>query len=562
MELANNDEKSVPLKQCFFISFSVLSGIIFSIKNERLLVTVFCFIISIIICFLLFVFKRTGLQKFVYRMNLLDSSVQQKLVICFCSLLTCCLYLKNSVFFNKRVLAVIDISALLSKHINIDANLFLIILSVLIGIVIFPAVYIIWKAVVLKIFPLVRSFLKGMSKFEIMFVVISFSVVLFWVIFATIRDTVFFKYMESGTFTYDGVFGADSGYIFYFDYLCSPILDDVRHPMMGLVSLPACMLAWIFGMILSSSSLFHININLAYGIGLVLAQSLCVAFIGIMLYRMIRPITSEIFSKIFIFFYAVSCPALLYSLIIERYAFISFYLILFIYVIQRQASYKLKLAGFIAAVGTISTSVLLVPYLLKDCRGRKVLYKRIMYLFTVAFFIIFFTGRLAMLLNVLNVSGRFISGSGNVLHVENIWHFFSFILSLFIIPNWHVAGRSIVMSPIAITISWNHFISIIIVLLCVLGLILGRKERMIRITVIWILLSIFLVGILGLGCKINETVLYSLYFSWAFLIPLSYALYKLLRDRIAFVLLFFFGVIMFFYNSIKLFNMITAVMFK
>jgi hypothetical protein len=29
MELANNDEKSVPLKQCFFISFSVLSGIIF-----------------------------------------------------------------------------------------------------------------------------------------------------------------------------------------------------------------------------------------------------------------------------------------------------------------------------------------------------------------------------------------------------------------------------------------------------------------------------------------------------------------------------------------------------
>jgi len=55
-----------------------------------------------------------------------------------------------------------------------------------------------------------------------------------------------------------------------------------------------------------------------------------------------------------------------------------------------------------------------------------------------------------------------------------------------------------------------------VLVLCVLGAWLGRRERLVQISAWWCAISVVLLLGLGWGTAENGLILYGLYFSWAF----------------------------------------------
>ena len=65
---------------------------------------------------------------------------------------------------------------------------------------------------------------------------------------------------------------------------------------------------------------------------------------------------------------------------------------------------------------------------------------------------------------------------------------------------------------------------VVLLVLCVLGAVVGRKERLVQLSAWWCAFSVVLLVGMGWGTAENGLILYGLYFSWAFYVLLRKAL--------------------------------------
>ena len=76
-----------------------------------------------------------------------------------------------------------------------------------------------------------------------------------------------------------------------------------------------------------------------------------------------------------------------------------------------------------------------------------------------------------------------------------------------------------------------NLLGIIILVLVTISFILNKKDKLSKISYYWVIFSVLLLCVVGWGTQENGLVLYSLYFSWAFII-LIYNLFKWIFNKL------------------------------
>ena len=127
--------------------------------------------------------------------------------------------------------------------------------------------------------------------------------------------------------------------------------------------------------------------------------------------------------------------------------------------------------------------------------------------------------------------------------------FLYFVQSIFIAPKSHILADTL---PVAYRLDDVNFICLIgiaILILCLISFILNRKNKLALISFLWIIFSFLILCIFGWGTAENGLILYSLYFSWAYIVLIYLLIDKLIKnDKIKTILLFAIVIILLFFN--------------
>lgn len=226
---------------------------------------------------------------------------------------------------------------------------------------------------------------------------------------------------------------------------------------------------------------------------------------------------------------------LLFSVMMEQYIVSLFWLVLFLYMsLERLPA---RGAALLGGAGALVTSAAAFPWMLEpdDLRpvrgaGKKALAAVGSFLFALLFF-----RRADVLLNLrdlrrlLYFTGEHVPAAGRVLQYLN------FVSACLFAP---AAGPDAVSAG---HLSWQlaavtavKLSGAAVLLLCVLGAVLTRREPLTRACAWWCAFSAVLLCLLGWGTAENGLVLYILYFGWAFLLLLrQLAAWALEKCRLA-----------------------------
>lgn len=295
--------------------------------------------------------------------------------------------------------------------------------------------------------------------------------------------------------------------------------NDVRQPLFEVFSAPFAILAYVLSKIL----FFLPN---GYAICLSIIQGLLILFCIVMLVRLLKV---KGMTKIFILaIFTLTYPTFLFSLCIEQYAFAQFYLILFLYNYfnRREES---RYLSYTAATGTLSTSGILF-FLIPRRRGFVNWMKEIGYAFLsfCSVFVVF--GRLIYLLYMSENVRVLMQFTGATLTFQNkLLQFFNFIPTCLIGPDTvvRIGGSGTEIYEMAPVTALN-LLGVILLILVIIGFLINYKNAYARICAFWVAFSFVLLCLFGWGTMENGLVLYSLYFSWAYVSLLILLVQKLL----------------------------------
>lgn len=100
-------------------------------------------------------------------------------------------------------------------------------------------------------------------------------------------------------------------------------------------------------------------------------------------------------------------------------------------------------------------------------------------------------------------------------------------------------------------------IGIVILIVCILSIILNRKNKMAIISFVWVVFSFLLLCVVGWGTSENGLNLYSLYFAWAYIILIYLFIDRLIKnDKIKNVLIVIICICMLVLNIPEFLNII------
>ena len=228
----------------------------------------------------------------------------------------------------------------------------------------------------------------------------------------------------------------------------------------------------------------------------------------------------------FMLFTSVTYTTLLFSVMMEQYVVAYFWLIFVIY--SYIVNKKVSVCSLSGAGGTLLTSLVLIPTSYDDTLQN--IDSKFRMLITsiennvLAFLLFLFVfGRLDVLLTFPEKATQLSVYAGDKSIVGRINQYLSFISSCFIAPDAVVDTTThghISWQLNTSTISQINIIGIVVLALCFVGFILNRKNKITKISALWICFSVLLLCVVGWGSAENGMILYSLYFGWAFIVLL------------------------------------------
>lgn len=426
------------------------------------------------------------------------------------------------------------------------------ILFVLFGIGIIPILTLYIYLFIKNILPKVKDFIINLTKVEKIYlgiITIIGTLISGVVICTTTAFTV--PRIENGQLHYyDIVYTADNGAIASDDaYLDIPHLEnDIRQPLFALFASPFSITAHAISELLPFS---HDDKN--YYFVMIIFQFIITTITTIMLSKLL-----SLNEKDKIYFYtlfSISFPYLIFNIVLEQYVIGLFYLILTIYMYKE--SKRINYA-YLGGVSTLLTTGILFP-LITHKEKIKDKINELFKAFMVFVSIFILCGGLQMVFTLLDRLRFLMSFTGReVLLVEKIQQFTHFIAGIFIAPTGEVINNSFgaisyqLIAPTTISI-----LGITIFVICIVSAILNRKEYLARISLFWVLFSVFVLLGMGWGTQENGLILYSLYFGWGYLTLIYLFIKKLFTNKKLFNIVFITIIIlMIFFNFKELINVL------
>ena len=340
---------------------------------------------------------------------------------------------------------------------------------------------------------------------------------------------------------YDVIYTSDSSYIFnenaYLNINMSE--NDIRQPFFGLFAMPFALIAYIL-----SDLLFFIPNG--YAVFLNTIQILVLGLTILMITKILKLYDKN--KLIYLLFNFCTFPLIIFSFIMEQYIFALFYLILAIYAYYFQLS-KINYL-YIGSVGTLITSGIIFP-LISKFKSFSNWMKNVFKCFIAFCITVVLSGQLHLFINGKDGIHRLLGFSGKSLPlIDKLKQFLYFVQSLFIAatgkiildkqnpPVYHLAN-----------INYISIIGIIILILCFVSIILNRKNKLAIISFVWIIFSFILLCLVGWGTQENGLILYSLYFSWAYIVLIYLLINKIIKnDKYRILLMSFLCIIMLIFN--------------
>ena len=357
-----------------------------------------------------------------------------------------------------------------------------------------------------KIRDWVKRFIKSLTSYDKKVYIVSSIIWFFIIVIAYSITKNFYTYM-------DRVYSLDSGWNFNYSYK-SIIYTDIRHPFLNVFTFP------IYAIIDFIVSLF-VQGNMAVRVDAIVMQIIHSQLFIIMAIQLRRITKNKVVPIVFL----LSFSTLLFSLFFEKYQICIF--LSFIYISDYFIYKKDNSTALICAAGCMPTSAYLgILELFKKYSIKDKIFNclKIINVFIVTMIC---TGRLYFFkygfTELKNTKEQYTIGDftikQKVISTTEMFH------GVLVAPPSHIEnGENYKYNHmVGKFYTWNnvldHFeiISIIIVLLCMIGLFIKRKDLFYRICFLWILLAIGL--FVMFNWSIFESPLFSVYFSWA-IIPL------------------------------------------
>lgn len=312
----------------------------------------------------------------------------------------------------------------------------------------------------------------------------------------------------SSGISYDVVYTTDSTILVDSNAYLNLCADqnDIRQPLFGLFSMPFAVAA----MLVSKLLFFVPN---GYPIALGVVQILLMAIAGLMLARLMR--LSGGAKILFLILISVTYPALLFALNMEQYVFATFWVILLVYFDQTDAADREFC--YIAATGSLLTNGVLFPLLLR-ARGLWANVKALLFAAIKLLVLLIVFGRLQLLRSAVASIADLLSFAGAHVGFENrLLQFFNFVAACFARP---AAGVDVTSFP---HVSYQlepvralNFAGAALLAAVAAGFALNWRDRFARICAGWVAFSFALLCLVGWGTSENGLILYTLYFSWAY----------------------------------------------
>lgn len=358
--------------------------------------------------------------------------------------------------------------------------------------------------------------------------------------------------VDGNKFFFDVLYSSDSGVFMLTDefVIITAPENDVRNLLFGVVNMPFGLLARLL------SSLFFF-IPSSYPLFLMMIQGVLLVACIVLLEKMVIAEGSRKLPFMLVMLF--SFPTLFNLLNVEQYFLSVFWVILLVYAyVFRKGN---NVMYYIGATGSMITSGILLPLLtspenLANKKALKDLLRAT--LIAVCVFVVF--GYVSYFCNDLFPQlDYWISSSAGASMTDKLLQFFNAVFAYFIMPKSGVVPNSWCDSAYDILpVETLNILGCLLFALAVAGFVLNRKKSFARICMGWLLLSVFILIIMGWGAVWNCMTLYGFYFAWAYISLVYMALQSLLariprvRDALLYLLAGGLGVI----NLIKISDLI------
>ncbi len=314
---------------------------------------------------------------------------------------------------------------------------------------------------------------------------------------------------SGGDIYYDVLYTTDSGRITYSNvYQNIPAPEnDLRQPLFGVFAMPFGVLAeFITKIFFLEASTYQ------YIIGVIQIFLLLFSIISVSRMMSLSPISK----LLFLCLVSVSFPFIFFSLCAEQYIFALFWLIVLIYVYVNDQ--QNKDFAFIAACGSLLTSGILFP-LISSTRNFKLNIKVWFKTFIAFFAVTALFGRLTIFIDLLSSFSHLLkfTGTVSVSLYEKFLQYLNFVSNVVLFPQSTVITENVFALYRLREVTSLNYLGIVIFILSVVGYLLNRKDKFVKISFFWIVFSFILLFVLGWGTPENGLTLYTLYFSWAFI---------------------------------------------
>ena len=411
----------------------------------------------------------------------------------------------------------------------ISNNFYSSIFYLVIGTIILPSIIFIVYCVIINL----KNYLKKiekLSKVEKGYLIITI-IIASVVSFAVVNNSTAFG--STKNYDYDIIYTSDSSYLTKIDVWSNIgcLENDIRQPFFGVFSLPFAIIAHLV-----SDLVFFIPKSYSYEFTMIITQYILIALSIIFLTRILK--VKEKNKKYLYSLLTLNYPVILFGLLLEQYAISLFYLILTIYMFKINKKDEINNA-YIAAVGTLSTSVVLFPLITKYDNFKN-WFKKVFKCFKNTILVLILSGRLTLFFTLHKRLNFLLGFTGTtVSFYDKLCQYLNFIETLFlsnkgiITYDKNITSGLIYYSYQMDKTSSLNIVGIIILLICLISYILNRKEYMAKISFGWVFFSVIVLLFIGWGTAENGLILYSLYFYWAFYV-LYYLLFKKLikNDKI------------------------------
>ena len=283
--------------------------------------------------------------------------------------------------------------------------------------------------------------------------------------------------------------------------------NDIRQPLFGVFALPFATLS----LALSKILFFIPN---SYPIILQIIQILSLQISFILLAKLLK--LNKISHVLFLLLMLLRYPSFFFTLTLEQYIFPTFWLMVFIYAALSEGENQDEHVYFIAASGSLLTSSAFFPLLFINNKDKafnllsKVLLKALAILIILGRFFILPHSVITIPALLNNFGGSKIS------FTDKLLQFINFVASCIITPATSVSLVNDRFKYGLSAVDTVNIIGVVLIALALLGFALNYKNKLAQVCISWIGFSFVLLAIVGWGSKENCMLLYTLYFSWAF----------------------------------------------